>query len=338
MEPFDLFAFICQIIFGGNMIKHVVLAKVKPGTPQEKIDAMVAGYNSMKEVIPELVSWSMGPNLRGDGEFTHAMVAVVENMESLKRYTEHPLHKRVSTELGRPIFETRVIGDFEFDPEAEPWEPQVKDVWTELVDVVRPGHTAFIVIDVQNDFCSPGGARMKGDLSTVEAMKEPTRRMLEAARAIGVPVVYTQTQNDAEHDNGPTLARRQRVGLGGAKYTIPETWGWEICDFVAPRPGEVSVRKWHHSAFTNPTMDATLRKLGAKTLLFSGVATNGCVEATVRDAFLRGFYGVVLKDCVGAYDLELQRYSLKNMATHFALSSSSEEVQKAWAQAGAIGL
>ena len=315
------------------MIKHVVLVKVKPGTTQEKIDAMVAGYNSMKTAIPELVSWSMGPNLRGDGEYSHAMVAVVEDLEALQRYVEHPLHQKVSAELGRPIFETRVIGDYEFDPEGEPWEPQVKTVWKELTDTVRPEHTALIVIDVQNDFCAPGGARMKGDLTTIESMKEPTRRMVETARVIGVPVVYTQTQNDAEHDNGPILARRQRVGLGGAKYTIPGTWGWEISEFVAPRPGEVSIPKWHHSGFTNPKMDATLRRLGAKTLLFTGIATNGCVEATVRDAFARGYYAVVLEDCVGAYDLDLQRYSLKNMATHFALISSSQEVQKAWAQA-----
>lgn len=318
------------------MIKHVVLVKVKPGTSQEQIDAMVAGYNSMKDAIPELVSWSMGPNLRGDGEFPHAMVAVVEDLEALKRYVDHPLHQRVSAELGRPIFEKRVIADYEFDPEAEPWEPQVKEVWTELVDAVRPEHTALIVIDVQNDFSAPGGARMKGDLTTIEAMKEPTQRMVEAARAIGVPVVYTQAQTDAEHDNGPILARRQRVGLGGAKYTIPGTWGWEICDFVAPRPGEVTIPKWHHSAFTNPKMDATLRRLGAKTLLFTGIATNGCVEATVRDAFARGYYTVVLEDCVGAYDPDLQRYSLKNMATHFALISSSREVQNAWARVAAV--
>jgi len=312
------------------MIKHVVLFNIKPGTSQEKIDAMVAGYNSMKDVIPELVSWSMGPNRRSDGEFAHAMVAVVEDMETLKRYVDHPLHQRVSAELGRPIFEKRVIADYEFDPEAEPWEPQIKEVWTELVDVVRPKHTVLLVIDVQNDFCAPDGARMKGDLTTIEAMKKPTQRMVEAARSMGVPVVYTQSQTDAEHDNGPILSRRQRVGLGGAKYTIPNTWGWEICDFVAPRPGEVSIPKWHHSGFTNPKMDATLRRLGAKTLLFTGVATNGCVEANVRDAFARGYYTVVLEDCVGAYDLDLQRYSLKNMATHFARISSSQEVQLAW--------
>ena len=77
-------------------------------------------------------------------------------------------------------------------------------------------------------------------------------------------------------------------------------------------------------------MDATLRKLGAKTLVFTGAATNGCVEATVRDAFARGYYTVVLQDCVAAYDQELQRYSLKNIATHFGQISSSEEVLAAW--------
>jgi ureidoacrylate peracid hydrolase len=312
------------------VIKHVVLVKVKPGTPQERIDAMVAGYNSMKNVIPELLSWSMGENVRGDSEYTHVMVAVLEDQAALQRYTSHPLHEQVSRELGRPIFEKREIVDYEVDPQTEPWRPLIKDLWTELAEVVRPDHTALIMIDIQNDYASPGGARMKGDLSMVEAMREPTVRVLEAARRIGVPVVYTQAQNDADHDTGPIFARRARVGLKDAQYTIPGTWGWQIADLVAPRPGETTIGKWHHSAFTNPLMDATLRKLGAKTLLFTGAATNGCVEATVRDAFARGYYTVVLQDCVAAYDQELQRYSLKNIATHFGQISSSEEVLAAW--------
>jgi ureidoacrylate peracid hydrolase len=315
------------------MIKHVVLAKVKPGTPQERIDAMVAGYNSMKDVIPELLSWSMGENVRTDNDYTHVMVAVFEDQAALQRYVDHPLHEYASRELGRPIFESRVIADYEFDPYTEPWRPLVKEVWTELEDIVRPDHTALLVIDVQNDFCAPGGARMKGDLSTIEAMKEPTRLMVEEARRIGVPVVFTQSQTDAEHDTGPIFSRRARVGLKDATYTRPDTWGWEICDFLTPRPDEPIIRKWHHSGFTNPELDAVLRKLGAKTLVMTGVATNGCVEAATRDAFLRGYYTVVLEDCVGAYDLDLQRFSIKNMATHFGLISNSDAVKAAWSKA-----
>lgn len=318
------------------MIKHVVLVKLKANASREQIDRMLEGYKSMKDSIPDLLGWSMGPNRRRDGEFDYAMVAVVEDEESLRRYVEHPLHRQVARELGRPIFEKREIADYEFDPEAELWEPQVQEVWTELADMVRPGHTALVVVDVQNDFCAPGGARMKGDLSFVEAMREPLRQMVEAARAAGTPVVYTQTSNDEEHDNGPILARRARVGLANARYTVPGTPGWDVCDFVAPAPGDVTIKKWHHSGFTNPKMDAALGRLGVKTLLFTGAATNGCVEATVRDAFARGYYNVVLEDCVAAYDADLQRYSLKNMATHFALVSTSREVQRAWAERGTL--
>ena len=77
------------------MIKHVVLFNIEVGTSQKQIDAMVAGYNSMKDVVPELLSWSMVPNLRSNGEFAHAMVAVVGNMETLQPYVDHPLHKQV---------------------------------------------------------------------------------------------------------------------------------------------------------------------------------------------------------------------------------------------------
>jgi hypothetical protein len=224
------------------MIKHVVLFNVKTGTSQKQFDAMVAGYNSMKGVIPELMSWSMGPNLRSDGEFAHAMVAVVENMESLKRYVDHPLHQQVSTELGRPIFEKRVIADYEFDPEAEPWEPQIKEVWTELVDVVRPNHTALLVIDVQNDFCAPNGARMKGDLTTIEAMKKPTQRMVEAARSIGVPVVYTQTQTDTEHDMDRSCRAASGLGWVGLSTLSREPGGGRSAILSRHVPGKCRFR------------------------------------------------------------------------------------------------
>lgn len=314
------------------MIKHVVLAKVKPGTPQERIDAMVDGYNSMKAVIPELLSWSMGENVRTDSDYTHVMVAMVKDQESLDRYVQHPLHLQAAAELGRPIFESRVIADYEFDPQREAWRPLVQEVWTDLAEMVDPSHTALMVIDFQNDFCTPGGARMKGDLSTIESCQPPTARLVEAARAAGVPVVFTQSQTDAAHDTGPVFSRRARVGLKGASYTIPGTWGWEIADFLKPRPDETIIRKWHHSAFTNPETDAALRLLGAKTLVYTGIATNGCVEGAVRDAFVRGYYNVVLEDCCGAYDLDLQRYSLKNVATHFGLISNSEAVMEVWAR------
>jgi ureidoacrylate peracid hydrolase len=318
------------------MIKHVVLVKLKPDASPGQIDRMLEGYNSMKESIPDLLSWSMGANLRRDGDYDYAMVAICEDAEALQRYVDHPVHRQVAQEVGRPIFQSREIADYEFDPEEEMWEPQVQEVWTELSDTVNTQHTALLVIDVQNDFCAPGGARMKGDLSFVEAMREPLKVMVEAARAAGVPVIYTQTSNDTEHDNGPILARRARVGLANAKYTVPGTPGWDVCDFVAPAPEDVRIKKWHHSGFTNPKMDSTLGRLGIKTLLFTGAATNGCVEATVRDAFARGYYNVVLEDCVAAYDSDLQRYSLKNMATHFALISSSREVQRTWAEQGAL--
>jgi len=112
------------------MIKHVVLVKLKPDASPDQIDRMIAGYNSMKESIPDLLSWSMGPNLRRDGDYDYAMVAVCEDAESLQRYVDHPVHRQVAQEVGRPIFQSREIADFEFDPEEEMWEPQVQEFWT----------------------------------------------------------------------------------------------------------------------------------------------------------------------------------------------------------------
>ena len=201
------------------MIKHVVLFNIKAGTSQKQIDAMVAGYDSMKDVVPELLSWSMGPTCAPTGEFAHAMVAVVENMETLQRYVDHPLHKQVAAELGRPIFEKRVIADYEFDPEAEPWEPQIKEVWTKIVDVVRPKHTVLLVIDVQNDFCAPNGARMKGDLTTIEAMKKPSSEWWRLRGGLVCPSSIRRPRPMRNTTMGRSC--HAASGLGSAEQSTP---------------------------------------------------------------------------------------------------------------------
>jgi len=97
------------------MVEHIVLFKVREGTPQEKVDGMLAGINSLKDSIDVVVSVSTGTNYteRGQG-FTHGVVVRFNDKEGLAAYQPHPAHMKVVEEDIRPIVEDIIAVDYEF--------------------------------------------------------------------------------------------------------------------------------------------------------------------------------------------------------------------------------
>jgi hypothetical protein len=97
------------------MVEHIVLFKVREGTPQEKVDGMLAGINSLKDSIDTVVSVSMGPNYseRSQG-FTHGIVVRFNDKEGLAAYQPHPAHLKVVEEDIKPIVDDILAVDYEF--------------------------------------------------------------------------------------------------------------------------------------------------------------------------------------------------------------------------------
>jgi ureidoacrylate peracid hydrolase len=81
-----------------------------------------------------------------------------------------------------------------------------------------------------------------------------------------------------------------------AEKTCPETTALLVYG-VAPEPGDPLVTKHRYSAFINTDLDLILRAQGIKSLILTGVATNGCVESTARDGFMLDYYVVFVDDC-----------------------------------------
>jgi len=196
-----------------------------------------------------------------------------------------------------------------------------------------PRHTAVLVIDMQNDFASPGGmfGRAGIDITGITAAAAATRPVLQAAREAGVPVVYLKMEHAPDlSDLGPAEGphwikhRPLRVGDRG-------TWNTKIVDELAPEPDDVIVSKHRYSGFFETELDDVLRKLGTTHLLVTGCTTSVCVESTVRDAMFRDYSCVVLEDCtaepIGA---ELARTnkesSLLVIETLFGWVSSADAV------------
>ncbi|NIJ65840.1 MULTISPECIES: pyrimidine utilization protein B [Sphingomonas] len=174
---------------------------------------------------------------------------------------------------------------------------------------VSADETAIVVIDMQNAYASPGGyvdqagfdiAGSAGTIGKIAAV-------LDTARAAGMPVIYLQNGWDADyveaggpgspnwHKSNALKTMRARPELQG-KLLARGSWDYELVDALAPKPGDIRLHKTRYSAFFNSQLDSTLRARGIRNIVFVGIATNVCVESTLRDGFHLEYFGVMLED------------------------------------------
>ncbi|WP_250445520.1 cysteine hydrolase family protein [Actinotalea sp. C106] len=197
-----------------------------------------------------------------------------------------------------------------------------------------PGRAALVVVDVQNDFCDPEGVcgQRGSDTSAAVEMVPRLQALIEDARAAGVMVVFIQTTHDELTDSPAWLARRgdPEAGAppaGSTCYT--GSWGAEFYQ-VAPAPGEPVVIKHRYSAFAGTDLDLVLRVAGIESLMFTGVATNVCVESTLRDGLFLDYHVTLVEDCAASYEAEHHRTTVETVDKYFGVVASSEEISSTW--------
>jgi ureidoacrylate peracid hydrolase len=174
------------------------------------------------------------------------------------------------------------------------------------IDLAR---TAIVVVDVQNAFASPGGLLdLAGvDISGAGSVVRRIGELLEAARLVGVQVVYLQTgyKPDLSNGGGPgspnplkeTALRlmRERPELKGT-LLVEGTWDFQIVEAVVPRAADIVVLKTRYSGFAGTQLDSVLRAREIRYLVFVGIATNVCVESTLRDAYFHEYWPLLVTD------------------------------------------
>lgn len=207
-----------------------------------------------------------------------------------------------------------------------------------LTEKVGPDHTALVIIDVQNDFCDQGGimAQEGVDVADAQAMAERLPALISAARAAGVLVVFVRNVYSSEHNfylSDVWLEQASRVREGS--YTrVPvcaaDSWGGDFYGDVRPEPQDPVVSKHRFNAFINTDLDTILRANGIRSLVFTGVATNVCVESTARDGFMRDYYVVFSSDGTATYAREDHESTLRNIDRYFGQITSNAELQAIW--------
>ena len=171
---------------------------------------------------------------------------------------------------------------------------------------------AVMVIDIQNAFVKKGAfldSMGAIDLSSTESIVENNRKLVNAARRKGSKVVYTVEAHppgyldyggpDSDsvlwHKNPGAVAWREHPEMRD-KMLIRDTWGAEIINELKPQEGDIVNLKHVYSAFFDTNLNAILKAHNLKYLLFTGVCSSTCVEASLRDAYSYGYFPILVSD------------------------------------------
>jgi len=200
--------------------------------------------------------------------------------------------------------------------------------------------TAVIVVDMQNAFASSGGML---DLAGIDV--RPAREVIENARMVcgearsaGLPVIYLTMgyppdQSTAGGPDSPNPQKelalclmRERPELHGKVLTFG-TWDFQVVEDLAPQPGDTVIVKSRYSGFAGTDLDSILRGKGIRNLLMIGIASNVCVESTIRDAYFHEYWPIMIGDAtMPAGPPEIQAATLYNVQTFFGWVTNSEDL------------
>ncbi|WP_037062687.1 cysteine hydrolase family protein [Pseudonocardia acaciae] len=177
--------------------------------------------------------------------------------------------------------------------------------------------TCLLLIDLQNDFCHPDGVFARGGLvlDDPDGLVDRVNRLVGAARSGSVPVAWVRMLYDCAEDAG--LIATRGPGIAGAAVHRG-TWGARLLDGLDAREDDLWVEKDRFSAFLGTDLQRRLADREITRLVVGGVRTDFCVESTVRDAFMRDFEVVLVRDAVAGYFPDLHENSLRAQGTVFA--------------------
>jgi nicotinamidase-related amidase len=211
-----------------------------------------------------------------------------------------------------------------------------------MLSGLHPDSCALLLIDMQRDFCAPGGYADKAGLD-IQCLRAPIpaqQALLSAARRAGMLVIHTREGHRANLTDLPNW-KRQRAERSGApigqdgpmgRLLIRGEYGHDLIDELQPLDDEPVIDKPGYSAFAHTDLELLLRNRGISCLLLAGVTTEVCVSSTLRAAIDLGFCCLTVGDACASPHPELHAAALQMIGVEGGifgeLCSSAELISK----------
>lgn len=207
-------------------------------------------------------------------------------------------------------------------------------------------HAALLIVDMQYIDAHPDygyglKAREAGTFKTLEYYFERLAKVVipnienlaERFRELGQPVVYVRI-GSRRADGADTSWRYRQFNL----LAPPGSKEREILAEIAPKPLDLVIEKTTSGAFNSTNLDQVLRNMQITSLVICGVATNGCVETSVRGAGDLGYLVYLVDDGCAAFKAELHEESIRDMDHNFGIVKSTGEITREMLGQAAVGV
>lgn len=194
---------------------------------------------------------------------------------------------------------------------------------------------ALIVIDVQNGFASKGGSYDSLGMNTSNYQKVIPKisQLIALCRNASIPIFYTQAVREQSGIDLLTkvhriLPKSREERLRKRPICVSGTWDAGIVDDIKPARADHVVIKRRDSAFHDTEIEVWLKSLRVDTLLFCGIDTCICVEASLRDAFNSGYDVVLISDATASGNEKHYESTIEIVRDYYGLVMSIEEIGK----------
>jgi nicotinamidase-related amidase len=181
---------------------------------------------------------------------------------------------------------------------------------------------AVVVVDFTYAFVDPAHHLAAGT-SGLSAVRE-TRRLLDAVRAVGAPVIFTRPSPLTLVN--PAAGGISRKRIDAIQEAMRRPRGNDLVDELGRRDDELIFEKTGASGFFGTDLVKTLIYDRVDTVIIAGAATSGCVRATVVDAASYNYFVVVPEECVSDRSVASHQMSLFEMDQKYADVLPVEEV------------
>jgi nicotinamidase-related amidase len=156
---------------------------------------------------------------------------------------------------------------------------------------LNPKSTALVVVDMENEFCKPGGKLYHSE--GVDEVIPRLQHLLRTTRESGAQVIFVQS---VRYPNSPEFIR-----FGQSPILLKGTWGAQLIEELSPKPGEPMIEKNTHDCFYRTEMDSLLEKLAIRpethAIIVGGINANICVYHAVIGFHIRHYNVIVPLDC-----------------------------------------